>query len=196
MPGDDWVEWAEILKGVAQDWKNIVAKIGRRNKWKGRILHRSHSMYVGYPTYVHWKIMIREDTPGESDAVIQELYDEMLAYKIVEKSYQSGDSAIVQMMEDSTMSLVGVEEGPAQAAYFNAWWLATKGKHSFQSMGPIFREIKEVPKVPEVPGCDICGEPMTFRLRTPNRVSSFKAPEPAPVEARTRGDPFRQLELV
>ncbi len=94
------------------------------------------------------------------------------------------------------MSLVGVEEGPAQAAYFNAWWLATKGKHSFQSMGPIFKEIKEVPKVPEVPACDICGEPMTFRLLTPNCGSSFKAADPPRVEARVRGEPFGQLELV
>jgi len=60
----------------------------------------------------------------------------------------------LQLMEDSMMSLVGI--GFEDVEIFRAYYQATKGRHGFQSMGPLYDSMEDVGK-PDPAKCDVEG---------------------------------------
>jgi len=135
-------------------WSQEVKKLSHRKAVRGKILARSYSFYLGNTAQAHWKIMLQEEFDGELDWAVQLLTERMGATFSQQRRYAQGETAVLQLMEDSMMSLVGI--GFEDVELFRAYYQATKGRHGFQSMGPLFNSMEDVPK-PEPAKCDVEG---------------------------------------
>jgi hypothetical protein len=135
-------------------WSQEVKKLSHRKAVRGKILARSYSFYLGNTAQAHWKIMLQEEFDGELDWAVQLLMQRMGSIFSQQRRYAQGETALLQLMEDSMMSLVGI--GFEDVELFRAYYQATKGRHGFQSMGPLFNSMEDVPK-PEPAKCDVEG---------------------------------------
>ena len=135
-------------------WSQEVKKLSHRKGVRGKILARSYSFYLGNTAQAHWKIMLQEEFDGELDWAVQLLTERMGATFSQQRRYAQGETAVLQLMEDSMMSLVGI--GFEDIELFQTYYQATNGRHGFQSMGPLYNSMEDVPK-PEPAKCDVEG---------------------------------------
>jgi len=151
--------WADALQHQIDIWGKQIKKIAKRKRTEGRIVARACSFYMGRITRTHWKVMLREEYPGELDYIIEELCRTMEGDVIAENTYHMGESALLQLMEDSSIGLVGMDE--EDPSLFYTYQQATKRRHLFQSMGKLSKDVKELPEA-EKPRCDVegCGKPL------------------------------------
>jgi len=147
------------LKEDIDAWNAAVARVSKRKKWKKRVCHLAQSFYMGEEVKIHYKITLLEDYPGEADGVVQELVEVVRGLSDYSKWFTSGELALIQMMEGSSMTLFGVEDG--YIGYFFAYYLATHRKHLCQSLSPMWERERQVEK-PAAPVCDAegCGRPL------------------------------------
>ena len=173
------------LKFWVQRWNLEVKKLSHRKAVRGRILARSYSFYLANTVQAHWKIMLQEEFDGELDWAVKLLMERMGATSSQERRYSQGETALLQLMEDSMMSLVGI--GFEDIELFQTYYKATNGRHGFQSMGPLYNSMEDVPK-PEPAKCDVegCDERLVL---TDIQISSqamgqgsrtLKGPDPPP----------------
>ena len=98
--------------------------------------------------------MLQEEFDGELDWAVKLLMERMGATSSQERRYSQGETALLQLMEDSMMSLVGI--GFEDIELFQTYYQATNGRHGFQSMGPLYNSMEDAPK-PEPAKCDVEG---------------------------------------
>lgn len=188
--GYDVDGWASTIQREIDIWSKQIVRISKRKLTEGRIVARACSFYIAPTTLAHWKIMFREEYPGELDQVVAELCEVMKAEVVAEQSYHSGESALLQLMEDSSISLVGMVEDDPNLFY--TYYQAVKRRHLFQSMGKLNKQVKELPHA-EPPTCDVegCGKPLQARP-----ISDEEAAGPPPrVQAEAPREFVRQGAL-
>lgn len=192
----------DAIKGQVKRWVQCIQSVCRNKavKVKGHVLARCYAMYLWADMAVaHWKVMFLEDVPGDCDWAVDEIRRKMQATEVASRTYQSGENAIVQLMDDASRTLLGIEEGPHQRDLFWAFREATKGGHNFQGMATLYKQLREISK-PEQPVCQVpceggrlCGLPLVSE-----RVEDVLPV--APVDQMGTSDPpplrQRQLELV
>ena len=183
----------DVIKAQIQRWVKCIQAVSKNKAAKGHILARSFAMYLWSDMAVaHWKIMFLEDTPGDCDGVVEEIRRKMRATDVASRTYQSGENAVVQLMDDSSPTLIGIEPGPVQNDLFWAFREATKGGHNFQGMATLYKQLREIAK-PEPPVCQapvpggVCGPPLVSE-----RIEDI--PPVIPVERVGTSDPPRQRE--
>ena len=179
-------EVQDRLETPLKAWVTAVAKVARRKQYKGKVLHRSYSITLGKVARMHWKVMFLEDAPGEADDAIAQLCADMGAIIVGDNAYHRGESALLQMMSDASCTLAGMTED--NPSWFEGYYWATKGRHTFQGMADIYRELKKVPP-PEKVVCDYpgCGKELTF-IRITDGVQPDLQEAPPPRGGPTQGE--------
>ena len=153
-------QWTYIFSQLMSTWEKEVAKLGRRVAYKGKVYFRSLGVYyTGNVARIHWKIMIYEEKENEADPAIEYLCRVMGAEIDGQRRYISGESAVMQIVEDTMSHLVGIDKRLSeeiQVQLFAAHYFATKGRHIFQGLGALHGALRKLPK-PDPLVCDVCG---------------------------------------
>jgi hypothetical protein len=159
----DLSEWESTLKALQKTWEFTLVKLQRRKGTKGSILWRSFTaFYTEQEAFIHWKIMLKEDSPGAADGSIADLCQTMGAEPYDERRFVHGELASLQLVENARSHLLGFSQDmpwETKFAIFGAHYAATKGRHVFQGMGVLWSLLREAPK-PEPPKCKQCDAPL------------------------------------
>ena len=119
----DGAEVETVLNSRLDQWVRAVQKLARRKANKGKILHRSYSVYLDRVSRLRWKVMFLEDSPGDSDVAVTQLCDEMNAVVVGDIRYHRGESALLQLMVDASCTLAGMAEDDPR--WFSGYFYAT-----------------------------------------------------------------------
>ncbi len=156
--------WSSHLQALMLRWEKEVAKLGRRKANKGNVYFRAIGVYyTGNVAKIHWKVMIYEETSGDADAGIDRLCRVMEAEVDSQRRYVDGETAVLQIVEDSMSHLVGIDDQmyeDTQSQIFAAHYFACKGRHIFQGLGALHAALRQLPP-PDPLACDVCGGPLT-----------------------------------
>jgi hypothetical protein len=159
----DLSEWESTLKALQKTWEFTLVKLQRRKGTKGSILWRSFTaFYTEQEAFIHWKIMLKEDSPGAADGSIADLSQTMGAEPYDDRRFVHGELASLQLVENARSHLLGFSQDmpwETKFAIFGAHYAATKGRHVFQGMGVLWSLLREAPK-PEPPKCKVCAAPL------------------------------------
>jgi hypothetical protein len=153
-------EWEQSLKDLQETWESTLPKLQRRKATKKAVLWRSFTAYYTEDeALIHWKVMLKEDSPGAADGAIADLCQAMGAAVYDDRRFVHGELGSLQLVENARSHLLGFSEGmpwDVKLALFGAHYEATRGRHVFQGMGVLWSLLRELPK-PEVPKCTECG---------------------------------------
>ena len=118
-----------FLKGVTRS----VQLVRRRKIGKGLLSKGvSFAMALG-ESVAHIKLVFLEQTTGDSDAVIAEVCRALGAIVIGDKRLSTPDLAVLQLMEDSTYHLFGLES--LDPVLYAGWFFGVRGLRLFESYG-------------------------------------------------------------
>jgi hypothetical protein len=124
------------------------------------VLWRSFTAYYTLnEAWIHWKIMLKEDSPHGADDAVAELCQAMNAEVYDDRRYVHGELATLQLIENARTHLLGFSEDidyEEKFELFAAHLDGTRGKHIFQGMGSLWGMLRELPE-PEPLACDECG---------------------------------------
>lgn len=150
---------------AAYDWWEDRVRGLTKHDWKGRILSRGIApRFDPGVLLMQCRLLVREETQGEADALLAELQAETDGWAAGDKRTQSGETAIEQAMEDSSSTLLGMSA--PNKRLFEAWYWASQGRRLFQTFGPLFKaERAREEEEPVV--CDVCGDKVSCRVRRP-----------------------------
>ena len=65
LSGYDVEKWADMVQTQIDTWTKLIHRISKRQRLIGRVVARAASLYMGRITRAHWKVMLREEYPGE-----------------------------------------------------------------------------------------------------------------------------------
>ncbi len=168
-------EWAgdnqKALADKHAEWADVVGKVNKRKRLgvKGMVLHRAVADYLTpLLTQVVGKLMIEEETKGQADEAISYICEQMSAEVLMDRIYQSGNMAIVQLCEDSMSALIGISD-TTQLDLFNAFFFATKGAKLCQGLSRLWSQLQAVKATDDPAVCDVagCGRRLSWTLITP-----------------------------
>jgi hypothetical protein len=194
--GDDAEESAGAFSNEIEDFRHTTRKIGQRKRHKGTVLAWSIGYLLGVAQThtVEGRLLIKESDIDVTAELVKVLCDRLGGYVYDERSWQSGEMAILQLVEDSMSGLVGMEDSRNEEA-FAAFVIGTKGKDMFMGMSELWHTLKEV-KLEERPVCTVCGKILYFKAIDPNApvikpalVAPVKKPAPSQLRYNLFGKP-------
>lgn len=158
---NDLADWGKILKEWSDRWMYLTKNLKRRKGIKGQVYYRSMSVYYGkYQAMIRFKVMLKENTPGQMDTLIAFLEVQTRAAIVQDRRYQEWEEARLQLMADSMSHLIGFApalEDWEKMDLLQAHVETMRGKHVFQAMGELYNRMVELPDL-EVLICEECGE--------------------------------------
>ena len=163
---EDDQDWEDQIRNIARraiaaTGHKLQERLKRRKNCRSRIYHRATSFHLNLETTVHQKMVFFEGEPGELDADIKRIAEELGADVAYDFTTTNGETAILQMVSDSVATLASLDpddmldEG-ARHALFAAYWWGTKGMRLIRPMDVVNASVEELPE-PEVDMCPVEG---------------------------------------
>ena len=163
---EDDQDWEDQINNIARraiavTGHKLQERLKRRKNCRSRIYHRATSFHMNLVTTVHQKMVFFEGEPGELDADIKRIAEELGADVVYDFTTTNAETAILQMVSDSVATLASLDpddmldEG-ARHHLFAAYWWGTKGMRLIRPMDVVNASVEELPE-PEVDMCPVEG---------------------------------------
>ena len=139
----------------------------KRIRGTGKLLSRGVTFYLSRPaSEARWKLVMREDEPGDLDWVIDELSRLLDAHVIHDLRHQDGMLAMSQVMEDLNQTLLGIDTNDVdKVPMFDAHYQATRRRRLNQVMGDLRDiEAEDTPRIKELEAQNDTGPPRCTEL--------------------------------
>lgn len=117
--------WRRQFTKALEAWAAWVHLVCKRKTWSGKVLSRAAAFHLDpVESLVQLRLHLREDAHGEADELVEEVCKTFGALPTGDNRTQSGETAILQAMEDSSGGLLGMSELDTQL--FEAFWDAIR----------------------------------------------------------------------
>jgi len=163
---EDDQDWEDQINNIARraiavTGHKLQERLKRRKNCRSRVYHRATSFHMNLVTTVHQKMVFFEGEPGELDADIKRIAEELGGDVVYDFTTTNAETAILQMVSDSVATLASLDpddmldEG-ARHHLFAAYWWGTKGMRLIRPMDVVNASVEELPE-PEVDMCPVEG---------------------------------------